>query len=162
MDLRRSIASSLRAAGLTGAGAEVPMVKETPTLLGEQAQATGWGATGRAVLVRGVADKDGAGVVPSGSATGRETPTEEESESDVVVAPVSPVVLPSPSIPLVPTALLVPDSWAAASPLAGALPLSPDDANAHIDRGGERRRVGETETEEMVITHTSISYTNNT
>ncbi|KAJ1208058.1 hypothetical protein NDU88_003448 [Pleurodeles waltl] len=34
---RRSIASSLRAAGLTGAGPEVPGAKEMPTLLGERA-----------------------------------------------------------------------------------------------------------------------------
>ncbi|KAJ1176789.1 hypothetical protein NDU88_002056 [Pleurodeles waltl] len=147
MDLRRSIASSLRAAGLTWAEPEVPGVKEMPTLLGERTGATRWGATGRAVLVRGVAAAPVAGVVLEVSATTRELPSEEESES-VLSPPVSAVVLPSPSVPLVSLASVDSASWILwdAAPSVDRAPAPPpDDANAHMDRmtennGGERER----------------------
>ncbi|KAJ1179156.1 hypothetical protein NDU88_004392 [Pleurodeles waltl] len=140
MDLRRSIASSLRAAGLTGAGPKVPGVKEKPTLLGERSRATWWGATGRAVLVR-VAAVPVAGVVMEVSATTIELPSEEESES-ALSTHVHAVVLPLPSIPLIPSVSVESASWVlwAEAPLvAGAPAPPPDDANAQMGQNDKRK-----------------------
>ncbi|KAJ1108958.1 hypothetical protein NDU88_006328 [Pleurodeles waltl] len=75
---------------MTGSGDEVPGTKETPTLLGERARATRWGATGRAVMVWGLAEVDKGWVDPVGSATIRELPSEEVSESLPPVVPCLP------------------------------------------------------------------------
>ncbi|KAJ1149429.1 hypothetical protein NDU88_002239 [Pleurodeles waltl] len=139
------MASSLRAAGVTGAGPELPGAKVMPTLLGERAQAKAEGAAGRAVLVGGVAavpvDAGGTDV----AATTRELPSEDESVS-LVSAPVPAVKLPSPSIPLVNSESVVSPSramWDAAPSCSGATAPPPDDANAHKNR--ETTKSGGTE-----------------
>ncbi|KAJ1176712.1 hypothetical protein NDU88_001980 [Pleurodeles waltl] len=163
MDLRRSIASSLRAAGLTGAGPEVPGAKEMPTLLGERAKATRREAIGREVLERRMAAVSAAGVVTEVSATNRELPLEEESES-VLSPPVSAVVLPSPSVPLIPSASVDSASWVlwnAAPSVAGTPVPPPDDANAHMNRMTEAERgEGEKESAGSIIAPTpQLGYT---
>ncbi|KAJ1201602.1 hypothetical protein NDU88_005409 [Pleurodeles waltl] len=90
-----------------------------------------------------------AGVITEVSATTRELPSEEVSES-VLSPPVSSVVLPWPSVPLVPSGSGDSVSWIlwdADPSIAGASAPPPDDANAHKGRmtkqesGGERQRI---------------------
>ncbi|KAJ1136200.1 hypothetical protein NDU88_002618 [Pleurodeles waltl] len=70
------------------------------------------------------------------SATAREIPSEEETQS-LVSAPVSFVELPLPSVPLVPSDSVNSPSralWVAAPSVSGANAPPPDDANTHKDR----------------------------
>ncbi|KAJ1127691.1 hypothetical protein NDU88_006084 [Pleurodeles waltl] len=98
--LRRSMTSSLRAAGVTGAGPEVPGAKEMPAFLGERARSEGRGAAGRAGLVRWVAAVPVVAVGTDVAANARELPSEDVSVS--LTSPRVPVVeLPSPSVSLV-------------------------------------------------------------
>ena len=95
----RAMASSVRAAGGTGAGPEVPGAKETEALpFGERARAAGRGVGWRAECVGGVADKGDGTVPPVGSATARERPLEEDAADSVDDEPVlaSSVVPPCP------------------------------------------------------------------
>ncbi|KAJ1174611.1 hypothetical protein NDU88_006431 [Pleurodeles waltl] len=100
MVLRRSMTSSLRAAGVTGAGPEVPGVKEMAGFLALRARAEGRGAAGRAELVRWVAAVPVGSVGTDVAATARELPSEDVSVS--LTSPRVPVVEPaSPSVSLV-------------------------------------------------------------
>ncbi|KAJ1106102.1 hypothetical protein NDU88_003505 [Pleurodeles waltl] len=135
MDLRRLIASSLRAAGLTGAGPAVPGAKEMPTLLGERARQLDEGLLGGWCWY-GVVTVPVAGVVTEVSTTTRELQSEEVSVSELS-PPVSAVVLPSPSVPLVTSVSVDSASWVlwdAVPSIDGASAPPPDDANAHKDR----------------------------
>ncbi|KAJ1215913.1 hypothetical protein NDU88_003520 [Pleurodeles waltl] len=83
-----------------------------------------------------------AGVVTELSTTTRDLPSEEVSES-VLSPPVSAMVLPSPSVPLVPSASVDSASgvpWDAAPSVASASVPPPDDANAHKYRMAKQER----------------------
>ncbi|KAJ1100615.1 hypothetical protein NDU88_004405 [Pleurodeles waltl] len=103
--------SSLRAAGVTGAGPEVPGAKEMPGFLAERARGERGGAAGRAEMVRWVAAVPVMAGGTDGATPAREPPSEDVSVS--LQAPVVPVVeLPSPSVSLVQSDSVAWPSWA--------------------------------------------------
>ncbi|KAJ1205273.1 hypothetical protein NDU88_000708 [Pleurodeles waltl] len=144
------MASSLRAAGVTGAGPEVPGAKVMPTILGERAWGKRSGAAGRAVLVGEVAAVPVEVGGTDGAATTRELPSVDDSVS-LVGDPVADVKLPSPSVPLVLSESVVWPSmamWDAAPSCSGATVPPHDDADAHKIRESTKRG-GETEEEQV-------------